>query len=189
MKAFNNLKEFIINLEEKKFYTYLGITLGIVCALVIGIIYYNYRSINYWRKTINNINIMREDIKRIVDQDEQVLKQRQEVNAMLEEVPDFKIEGYFNELINRMGLPVPTETSITYADHGDPEYREVLLTAKFDTMNMRQLTELLNEIEQNKRIYSKDIEITKSKKMPNTIDVKLTVATLQRKPETTELVE
>jgi ribosomal protein S17E len=65
----------------------------------------------------------------------------------------------------------------------------VLLNAKFDTMNMRQLCELLDAVEQNKRIYTKELEIIKSKKVPNTIDVNLTIATLQAKPETTEVAE
>jgi hypothetical protein len=111
------------------------------------------------------------------------------VNNILAENPDFKIDGFFTDLLSKTGLERnKKETSISYADRGDKDYREVLLTAKFDTMNMRQLCELLNEIEQNNMVYTKELDIVKSKKIPNTIDVTLTIATLQKKPETTEIV-
>ncbi len=154
-------------------------------------VYYYYSTIKYWKKQTNEINAMRDEVKVILDKDELVQKQREEVNALLSEMPDFKIGEYFNDLIAKLGLTqnVVTSPSITYADRGDKEYREVLLTTQFDMMNMKQLTELLNEIEQNKRIYTKELEIIKSKKTPNTIEVNLTIATLQRKPETTGLVE
>lgn len=190
MNPLNNIKEFIVNLDQKNFFKYLLITFACICSLCLGIMYYFYNRVNYWKKQINTINMYREDIKQIVDRDELVLKQRAEVNRMLTEVPDFKIEGYFNDLTTRLGLNRNNiVTSTSYADRGDAEYREVLLNAKFDSMNMKQLTELLNEIEKYNRIYIKEIEIIKSKKIQNTIEVNLTIATLQRKPETTELTE
>lgn len=191
MKIFNTINEYIINLDEKRFYTYLASAIGVIIFLCIGLIYYYYSSINYWKKQINEINISRDEVKQIIDRDELVLKQREQVNKMLEEMPDFKIEGYFNDLIAKLGLTQNKVTSpnITYGDLGDKEYREVLLTTQFDNLNMKQLTELLNDIEQNNRIYTKELEITKSKKVPNTIEATLTIATLQRKPETTEVVE
>jgi len=191
MKIFNSIQQFILNLDEKSFFTYSAGAIGTIILLCGGLIYYYYSSINYWKKQINDINYAREEVKRIIDRDELVQKQREEVNKMLDEMPDFKIEGYFNDLIAKLGLTQNkvTTPNITYGDRGDKDYREVLLTTQFDTLNMKQLTELLNEIEQNNRIYAKELEISKSKKMPNTIDVVLTIATLQRKPETTELVE
>jgi len=191
MKFFNTINQFIAGLDEKSFYKYLLATLAALLIICAGFIYYYYSSISYWKKQINEINFARDDVKRIIDRDEEVLKQREEVNKMLQEMPDFKIEGYFNDLIAKLGLTQNKVTSpnIAYGEGGDKEYREVLLTTQFDNLNMKQLTELLNEIEQNSRIYTKELEITKSKKTPNTIDVSLTIATLQRKPETTELVE
>lgn len=48
---------------------------------------------------------------------------------------------------------------------------------------MKQLTELLYELEQKKRIYIKKLEIEKSKKTNNSIDVIITIATLLPKTE------
>ena len=191
MKIFDALSNYLANLDQKNFNKYLLIYLGALLTLSVASVYYYYNTIKYWKKQTNEINATRDEIKVIVDRDELVQKQREEVNTLLSEMPDFKIGEYFNDLIGKLGLTqnVVTSPSITYADRGDKEYREVLLTTQFDMMNMKQLTELLNEIEQNKRIYTKELEIIKSKKTPNTIEVNLTIATLQRKPETTGLVE
>lgn len=188
MELLNKIRNYIIQIEENQFKKYLMGACGAIVLLLLGLMYLHYSRMTYWRKQINTINGYREIVKTIVDKDELVLRQRTEVNTILSENPDFKIDGYFTELLARLGLERnKKETSITYADRGDTEYREVLLNAKFDAMNMRQLTELLNQIEQNNMVYTKELDISKSKKIPNTIDVTLTIATLQKKPETTEL--
>ncbi|MCX5922787.1 MAG: hypothetical protein NTX86_05690 [Candidatus Dependentiae bacterium] len=190
MIILDKISTFIAQLEERKFYIYLGVVIGILVLIMSGIVFYRYNSMNYWKKRINHINEIREEISEIISKDQQVLSQRAEVNATLAEMPDFKIEGYFNELLKKLNLERNKQTSATSpGEKSDSEYREVLLKAKFDTMTMQQLTELLNEIDQNKRIYTKELEITKSTKTPKTIDVNVTIATLQRKPEQTELVE
>lgn len=190
MKLFTSFRDFITQRDKKEFYYYLGATLCTLLAIMIGIIYYQSSRVSYWKRRINNINDYREEVRRVISKDQQVLGQRADVNKLLQENPDFKIDAYFTELVTQFRLEGhKTQTSITYADRGDLEYREVLLNAKFDTMNMKQLCELLNAIEQNTRVYTKELEIIKSKKVPNTIDVNIIIATLQTKPEITEGTE
>lgn len=189
MKVFESVQEFITSLEEKDFYKYLLGLLAATFILVGTLLIYHQRRISIWTKQINTINDYRTTIKSIIDRDEQVIKQREEVDRMLEENPDFRIEGTFEELVNKMGLTKNlTKRAVFPTDHGDPEYREIDLDAHLDSMNMKQLTELLDELEQNKRVYIKQLEIQKSKKIPNAIDVGLIIATQQKKPET-ELTE
>lgn len=191
MKLFDPIKNFISTRDKKEFYYYLGGFLVGLLLVIIGITYYQSKRVEYWKKRINITNEYREEIRKIITKDQHVHNQRNEVDKMLDETPDFKIDGYFTDLITKFRLLEghATQRSVTYADRGDSKYREVLLNAKFDTMNMRQLCELLDAIEQNKRIYTKELEIIKSKKIPNTIDVNLTIATLQAKPEITEVAE
>lgn len=187
MVIIEKIKEFIHNTEEKTFYYYLAATLGIVILLSGFLMYSYYSSVGYWQKRIRAVNELRDNVRAILTKDEIVASQRASVNTMLQETPDFKIDGYLTEILQKFSLEGNKQTSgpVAYIDHGDPEYREALLPVKFDMMNMKQLCELLNEIEQNKRVYTKDLDIIKSKKVPNTIEVSLTIGTLQRKPETT----
>jgi len=191
MELFDKIKNFIAHLETKQFYRYSGIILGSLIVLMLTIIYYHYSSMKFWAKRINIINEEREEIRSILDKAQLVANQRAEVDSMLNESPDFKIDGYFTELVSKFGFAGNTKptTSISFGDRDDMQYREVFLNAKFDTMTMKQLCELLDEIEQKDRIYIKELEIVKSKKIPDTIMVNLTIATLQRKPEQTEITE
>lgn len=191
MIFFSSIRNYISNLDQKDFYRNSAIALGVLFFLVIGIIYYTRTRVSYWRKRINIINEQRDEIRTILEKNQLVLSQRAQVDAMLTQVPDFKINGYFTDLVNGLGFignKAPT-TSVSFGDRDDQEYREVLLNAKFDAMDMKQLTILLEKIEQYDRIYIKDLEIMKSKKAADAISVNLTIATLQRKPEQTELAE
>ena len=62
-------------------------------------------------------------------------------------------------------------------------YQERILLARFAGMTMKELTELLQEIEFNKRVFTKELDITVAKKVPGTIDVGLTIAALEPKPK------
>ena len=191
MEFIENIKRTIALWDEKEFYTYVGGFFLALVFIILGSLYYKHTGITFWRKRINSINEEREFIRNILNKEQRVSGQRAEVNAMLTETPDFKIDGFFTELMGKFGFEgnrKPT-TSVSFADRGDPEYREVLLNAKFDALDMKRLCELLDELEQNKRIYTKELEIVKSKRNPSTIDVNLTIGTLQRKPEQTETTE
>lgn len=191
MNFFDNIKNYIAHLDKKEFYKYSGASLGILILMTIGIMYYHYNRVHFWIKRIKIINEEREEIRKILDADQLVLNQRAQVDAMLAETPDYKLEGYFTDLVAKHGFDGSKKpsTEVTFGERNDPQYREVFLEAKFDSMTMQQLCELLDEIEQNKRIYTEKIEIKKSTKIPNTIMVNLTIATLQRKPEQTEIAE
>jgi len=52
---------------------------------------------------------------------------------------------------------------------------------------MHELTRLLEEIEQNPRVATERLEITKSIKKPKTIEVNLTISTLLPKIEGTSI--
>lgn len=187
MVIIEKIKDFIQNTEEKTFYYILAGTLG-AFVLLSGLLIYNYySSVAYWQKRMRQVNDLRDDVRAIITKDDVVSSQRASVNAMLQENPDFKIDGYLTEILQKLALEGNKQTSgpVAYMDYGDPEYREALLPAKFDMMDMKQLCELLNEVEQNRRVYTKSLDIIKSKKVPNRIEVSLTIGTLQRKPETT----
>lgn len=184
MEALEKIKNFIENLEEKKFYKYLIGTLGILILILMLIVFRHYRTVQRLKKRINSINEIREEeVKKILHQADLVEKQRKEVDAMLAEDEDFKIGGYLKNLLEKLGLSdKKTVESPSQIDRED-NYRESILAIKFTDMDMKQLTELLNEIEQTRRIYTKELEIMKSRKTPDKLEVNITIATLLLKAE------
>ena len=178
MAFLDKIKNFIDGLDERDFFKYMGIFIGCVCLIISALAFRYYIKIGKLTKEIRNINHMREDVKDVLDKAERVKMQRAEVDSILAENEDFILEQYFEGVRNKLRLTYKIESRTTAAR--DEKYQEVALNVKFSDMNMKQLTELLQELEKSKRIYTKDLEIRKSKKRPGTIDVTLTIATLKK---------
>jgi type II secretory pathway component PulM len=184
MIIIENLKTYLKNVQEKTFYQYLAGALGIIVLLCGLIFFFYFRSVSHIKKEISNLNDSRERAKEILDKAEKVQKQRAAVDTILAQEPDFKIAGYVSDLLAKANLKPTQETAADGYQEGN--YLEKLLTIQLQEITMRDLTALLDEIEQKERLYLKELDINKSKKSPKTIDVTMTIATLLPKPKTTE---
>jgi len=182
MILFEYIQNFIDRLEERRFYQYLAITSSTIVVLIISMLIYYYKSVHSLQRQIETINEQRELIRRLVNKYEQVKKQREAVDITLTEGKGFKLGGYFNSLLSSLNL-IDRRASRDEHAHTDPtsSYREIILKTKLAGLNMKELCELLNEVAQNPQVYTKELEITQSKKMPKTIDVTLAIATLEPK--------
>lgn len=182
MVLLDRLRERLEKLDEKEFLKYSAIFLGVMCLLATGIIVRYYFKTSSLHKEMRRTNQSREDVKQILERYERVKKQREEVDALLEKDEDFILEEYIERLRTQFHLTYTIESRTTAPR--DDVYQEIAINAKFTNMNMRELTELLQEIEKNKRVYTKDLEIDKSKKRPGTLDVSITIATLKKAQKT-----
>lgn len=190
MNILTQIQDFLDNLDSKDFFKYIGITLAVVLFFVSIIVYRFYSNVNYYKKQIQALNMQREEIGELLETAALIKEQKHEVNAILEADPNFKIEGYFIKVLELLGLSnKQVSTTVTTQERGEQNYNESSLTAKFTDINMKELCELLNVFEQNKRIYTKTLEIQKSRKSPRTLEVQLTIATLKLRTEPTEYVE
>ena len=180
MVVIEKIQRFIDDLEDKNFYLYLGLTLGVLLILVSGIIFYYYSARGGLQDRIEMIHEQRTKAKNILSTYEQVKKHKKEVDALMAENVDFKIMGYFDEVLTMLDLGTKrtTREEISHVTH-ENKYDEHILKAKLTDMNMKELCELLNVLEHNKRIYTKELEIIKSKHAKKAIDVTLTIATLE----------
>lgn len=190
MKLIKQIQEFIDNLEAKEFYTYMGSLFGLILLLFFLAIYRLYSSIDYYKTQIRKTNVQREEIRELLEMASSTKTQKQTINAMLEADPDFKIANYFKKIVAQIGL-THKQTLITFPteERGEKDYNESILSAKFIDMNMKDVTELLEILEQNKRIYTKSLELQRSRKSPRTLEVQLTIATLKPRTELTEYME
>ncbi len=186
MKLLDTIKNFFDHIDQDDFYKYTAIFLFSITLITGGILFQYYRTVTALVQQIEDINDQRGQVRIILGKLQQVQQQRDAVDRMLAEEQDFKIGGYFTDLINSLNLENKLNTSTTRQIDREDEYRESTLQANFTNMSTQQLTELLSKLEQNKRIYTKDLEITKSKKRPNTIEVALTIGTLQLQKEQPE---
>ncbi|MCA9770653.1 hypothetical protein KC460_04770 [Candidatus Dependentiae bacterium] len=182
MAIIDSIVAFIEGLEEKDFYKYTAITGLIVAGTICILIFRHYYTIGSLTKHINVINDLRENAKSVLDKFVIVEQQRSDVDAMITQEPNFKIGGYMKELLAKQNLANKKKMEQYLPVDRQDKYRETILTTQFVDMTMQELTTLLNEIEQKERVYTKSLEITQSK-IPGTIEVTLTIATLQPKEQ------
>lgn len=192
MEIIDKIYTYISNLDEKRFYQYL---IGFLCAvglLMLLIMFQYYRSVSSLKSEIAQINAAREQARTILDKGQIVKKEQREIDAIIAKDENFKIGQYFEDLLAKLGLSnkVDKDSLEVTSPEREGKYRESVLTAKFSGMTMKELTELLQELEFNRRVFTKGLEITASQKPPNSIDVTLTIATLEPKPkDSTEIEE
>ena len=183
MEFLNKIQQYFNSLEQKRFFQYMmGFLAGII--LIIALLLFNYyRSISRLKAQIIRINEEREETRAILDKATQVKKEQKQIDAILAEDENFKIVGYFEDLISKLGLNNKKSSIEVTSPAREGNYQESILQAKFIGITMKDLTELLQEIELNKRVFTKELDITASSKQPGTIDVSLTIATLEPKPK------
>jgi len=189
MNVIEQLRNFVASLEEKEFYTYLGAILTGVVLVVFLMFFQYYRQVNDIIERIDTIDEQRNEAKRILTTAQRVQQQRAEVDTLLGQDPNFKIGGYFEDVLSKLKLTDKKTTSDriehTQIDH-EGKYKESIRKEKLTGMNMKQVCELLNELEQNKRIFIKELDISKSNKQNKALDISLTIATLEPKLGTSE---
>lgn len=181
MSIFIRVLEQLQHTDTKVFKKYMFILLGIIMGLFSLLTWRYYTSIAFYKKKISLLNSIREEARVIRENMVQVQTQRLRVYEMLQEEADFKIAGYFNNLLSSLHLSDNKKTEETSQIDREDNYRESELVASLTNMNMKQLAELLYELEQKKRIYIKKLDIEKSKKSKNQLDITLIIATLLHK--------
>lgn len=180
MEILKKTRTFIQELDEKELATYLIAALTAIFLVVSLTIIFYFRRVTNLRKQIVYVNEKREEIKTILNKYEKVEQQQKAVDQLLEENKNFKIRGYFEDLLATLNLKDKKTSDLEATKtEQDNRYIEITLKASLGAMNMKQTCELLDKLEQNKIIYTKELEIAKSKKRPKTVDVMITIATLQ----------
>lgn len=190
MMFLDPIKVFINKIDSKTFSYYIIGYIGACTLLFALIVFYYYSSMSTLRRTIKNINASREEVLVILEKSALVQQERAIVEETLAKDPDFKIAGYFLKLLTKPTVNLKDKEDaaeeISTTDL-EENYRKTELTAKFSGITIQELTRLLQELEENPRIATERLEITKSKKQPKTVDVTLAISTLLPKIEVTSI--
>ena len=178
MGILEKTREYVAGLEEKELNRYIAIVIGIILLLMMTLLFYHYRTVSNYRLSIKNINKLREqNVQDILAKAEYLDKQQDEINAILAEDKNFKIIQYFDRVKQKLQLTNKKVTEQSSQIERADQYRESILNVTFDDIDMKQVTELLKELEENKRIFIKKLDIAKSKKIPQKLEVSMTIGT------------
>lgn len=180
MEYFDKLKAKLETLDEKQFYTYVFGALGLLLLIISFIVFYYYRSAHYYNRQLKDLNNMRSgQIRQILTKASQIKKQKEKLDAMLAQDPEFKLTGYLETVLAKLNLSERKDISQSprYIEIDD-KYTENELEFTLNDINMKQLVEFLAAIESNRRVYTKKLEITKSKTTQSSLEVHITISTL-----------
>ena len=184
MIFFEKIHTYLNTLDKKTWYHYLAISAGVFLLAIGLILFFYYNSVGKWKQRIEEINEERQKVKEVLDKAQRVQEERTEVTALLAKDPDFKIKEYIQEVLEKIGILGNFSTQSDVVTTTQDNYKEQVVTYKLTGITMKQLAEFLNEIDTNKRVFTTELEITKSKKIPRTIDVDIKIATMMPKEAT-----
>ncbi len=179
MEIIEKMYTYISKLEQKRFYQYSIGVLVFTALLMFAVIFQYYRTMWFLKSEIGRINDDREEVRTLLNKGQLVKREQREMDAIIAKDKNFKIAKYFKDILGKLGLGNKKASEIEVTSPStEGKYQESILTAKFTGMTMKELTELLQELEINKRVFTKELEINSSQKTPNTIEVTLIIATL-----------
>lgn len=187
MSVIANLYGYLAQLDEQQFKKYCLIAAGVTIGLLGLYLYSYYSSLNNLKSTIGQLNKKRIETRELLERFELVKKQRKTVDQLLERDKNFKILDFYENILQSLQvmnaqLQEPQTASQDVLDG----YTERTLYAQLVNLNMKKVTDILQAIEQNDRVYTKEIEIDRSTTKPQAVNLKITIGTLDKKEELLE---
>ncbi len=176
----DTIRTFIESKSQKQFFTYILIAGGIVIVLAGAIIWWSHVSIGSAQEMISDINTQREQVKKILTKHKYLEKEERELNEFMAKNPNFTIASYITQLLNQFGLKpnIPVEENIS-SSVGTNTYAEIISRIEIVDTDMQTVAKLFQEIEKEKRVSIKSIDIERAK--PTTVTVRLEIASLRKK--------
>ena len=183
MNRLETIKYHITQLDEKTFFAYLGGFLLGIMLIIGGIFYYYSSAVDDLTSEFEELNKQRQEVRLLLETAARVKKQEVAVDKILKEDMEFRIGKPFEEIITKLQLKetLTNKQSMNIeTQEREGKYNENILHADFTALDMKQICELLKEIEDNERLYTISLEIMRSK-VPTKLDVKLAIGTLTLK--------
>jgi hypothetical protein len=146
--------------------------------IVSGIFYYYYSAVGELNEQITDLNAKRSEMRILFERETRVKEQEAAVKKMLSEDTGFIIAKEFKEICTKLNMQPNGEPIQSESLKLSGKYREYTLSARFDNVDMKQICELLQKIEEVKRIYTKSLDIVRGQGMPAKLNVTLVIGTL-----------
>lgn len=179
MIGFSRIRDYIKKLDTEQLFKAIGIVFGGV-IVVVGVLLYSYYNGNdQLERKLRRLNQQRDQARVILEKYAKVRQQQAKVDEILAKDTNFKIMQYFTTIVQRLQLAqlITREPEISSEELVDG-YTEIKLTVTLSGLNMKQVVDLMYALEQNERVYIKEITITKTQKAP-IVDFALVIATFE----------
>ena len=178
MALLEYIRDYIAHYDDRQIRKATILAAATFCLTLMYLFYARHKNSEEFLGRISSLNKERVRTQKIISLRAQLKSERQDADLLLSEDKNFRLLDYFNQLMKEIGIMPSSSPQVGTPRDLDMGYNEVELTALFMNINTKQLVVLLENIDKNKRIYTKELLIDKSQKTP-TIDIKLIIATLE----------
>lgn len=179
MTIVQQIRAWFESLEEKTFRTYALATCGVVGVLCLGLVYLHYQSTSSFIQDIEEVNKERQEVRKLLTNADRVKRQQAVVRKLLEENIDFKISGYLKiDVLEKLQLERFSEPPKSSQSDQNEQYREDTASTVLTGISMKDVADLLQELEKKEEIYIKELTISRDKKRTGTVTATITISTL-----------
>lgn len=174
------IKQFIEELGNGTLYQYLAGIAGLVVLITALLFYIGHRHVADLQTEIANMNRYRTEARNLLGKNAVVNERKKLVDEILAQDQTFYIGQYFSQVVSELNLTGNSSKDAEISSQQDLKngYSEIRLDASFTGITMQQLCDLMFRLEKNRRVFIKEVSITKTFSQP-TIGVTLIIATLQ----------
>jgi hypothetical protein len=183
MEFLNQLVEKIYNWDSRESKQYIAIILAFIIALIASI-----QILFMWRmatldKKILLINDKRNILIKLVDRKKMIDEEKKSLQELINDNPYFKLKEYTLQLLSKKEFSGATEKTIDNVSEQSLSngYIEQSLNGSISGLSLDNLVNILKILENNERVYLKEIKIIQ---MPtHVININFSLATLKKKTE------
>ncbi len=168
----NSFHNFIRGLDKKEFIRYSGIYITICIIAIVVIMVRHIYLVSDAKVKVQQLNQTRTSIQKILTKFSQVDQQKKKVDSLLKD-KGFYIQKEFQDLAKKQKINALEKLSKEKLQNG---YTEESVQITLTQISTKQLCELLQDIENQPRIYIKFVDITKGS--ARKINVSMSIATL-----------
>jgi len=185
MVKLSQVIQYIQSLSKKDFQKHLIAVLSVVAILALAMTYYVYHRASSLTQEIKKLNAQTNKISQLISKNEQLIREEQKIQDLLEASPDFNMNTYFEKFYTKHKIKPepnwkPEEEAVIESSQPDIKYQEVVLKATFKNQTMQKLVTILQDIYNEQIIYLKGLVVTAEK---SKINFELTLATKLYKKE------
>lgn len=175
MIIFDSFRDFIQSLDRRDFLLYSSIYVGLSLLLVGGIVVRHVYLMQEAQSKVKLLQNARRDVQKVLTKFNEVDQQRKKIDILLKD-KSFYIQKYFQGIAQKVNVAQHSSEKVS-KQKVEEGYLEESLSINLKQVTTKQLCELLQDIEEEQRIFIKFIEITKTSNTRK-IDVSMTIATL-----------
>jgi len=177
MLSLESIQDYLHGLNQKEMMRVVAAFFICFSFIISFLLFRHFNTLHEIEQKTKILNKARQEIQLILTQYDQVKSKKEEVDHILMTDKNFYLVKYYQDTIQASSIVNKTVSNLM-TQPGPSGYDEESLQINFTQITMKQLSEFLQNIQNNNRVAIKNLNIIKSP-VPKKINAGLAIATLK----------